>query len=117
MLLVDPSPEGVTKSLMSSELHRAAGPSGITAELIRAALPWLLTFLNLVWQGSVACANVAQAWKHGVITTLFQKLDPCTAVNYRGGSLLAVFGKCFILILARRLISPLGFIFLEHYSS
>ena len=61
---------------MSSKLHRAAGQDGITAELIRAALPWLTTVITLVWQCTVACAHVAQTWKDGMIITLYKKLDP-----------------------------------------
>ena len=82
-LLVDPTKGEVQQGLMSSKLHRAAGQDGITAELIRAALPWLITFITLVWQWTVACAHVAQTWKDGMIITLFKKADPSKAVNYR----------------------------------
>ena len=61
-LLDTPSPDEVTKGLMSSKLHRAPGQDGITAELIRAALPWLFTLMVLVWKWTVACAHVAQTW-------------------------------------------------------
>ena len=39
-LLVEPSKEEVTKGLNSSKLHRSPGKDFVTAELIRAALPW-----------------------------------------------------------------------------
>ena len=54
-----------------SQLHRSPGEDGITAELIRAALPWLITWILLVWKWTVACAHVAQTWKDGIIITLF----------------------------------------------
>ena len=75
---------------MSSKLHRASGQDGITAELIRAALAWLVTFITLIWQWSVVCVHVAQTWKDGMTITLFKKLDPSKAINYRGITLLAV---------------------------
>ena len=69
---------------MSSKTHRAPGLDGITAELIRAALPWLITWMILVWQWTVACAQVAQTWKDGIVITLYKKLDPSKTINYRG---------------------------------
>ena len=68
-LLVDPTKDEIQRGLMSPKLHRAAGQDGITAELIRAALSWLITFIALVWQWMVACAHVAQTWKDGMIIT------------------------------------------------
>ena len=47
-LLAEPTSEEIHKGLMSSKLHRASGQDGITAELIRAALPWLITFITLI---------------------------------------------------------------------
>ena len=72
-LLVDPTKDEIQQGLMSSKLHRAAGQDGITAELIRAALPWLSIFITLVWQWTVACAHVAQTWKDGMIITSRRK--------------------------------------------
>ena len=69
------------------------------AELIRAALPWLITFITLLWQWTGVCVHVAQTWKDGMIITLFRKADPSKAINYRGITLLAVLGKCFVYIL------------------
>ena len=43
-LLVDLTKDEIQQGLMSSKLHRAAGQDGITAELVRAALPWLMNF-------------------------------------------------------------------------
>ena len=81
---------------MSSKLHRAAGQDGITAELIRAALPWLIIFVILGWRWSLACAHVAHAWKSTVIAALYKILDPAGAINYRGTTLLGVIGTCVI---------------------
>ena len=98
---------------MSPKLHRASGQDGITAELIRAAMPWLIPFITLIWQWTVVCAHVAQTWKDGMIITLFKKLDPPKAVNYRGITLLAVLGKCFVYILICRLVWFIDLMFLE----
>ena len=82
---------------MFSKLHRAAGQDGITAELIRAALPWLITFITLIRQWSVVCVHVGQTWKDGMITTRSKSLDPSEAVNYKGITLLPVLGTCSVL--------------------
>lgn len=58
----------------------------------------------ILWEWMVARAHVAQSWKDGVITTLFKKKDPAQSINYRGITLLAVLGKCFLYILVCRLI-------------
>ena len=93
-LLAEPTSAEIHKGLMSSKLHRAAGQDGITAELIRAAMPWLIALITLIWQWTVACSHVAQSWKDGMIITLCKKLDPSKAVNYRGITFHAVLGKC-----------------------
>ena len=80
-LLATPSREEVEKGLKTSKLHRSPGEDGITAELIRAALPWLISWVLLIWHWTVACAHVDQSWKDGIIITLFKKLDPSLAVN------------------------------------
>ena len=98
----------------TNSLRKESGQDGITAELIRAALPWLITFITLLWQWTVVCVHVAQAWKDGMIITLFKKLDPSKAVNYRGITLLAVLGKCFVYILIRRLVWLIDFMLLEN---
>ena len=72
-LLVDLTKDEIQSGLMSSKLHRAAGQDGITAELIRAALPWLITSIALVWQWTIACAHVAQTWEDGIIITPSKK--------------------------------------------
>lgn len=55
---------------MSPKPHRGPGQNGVTAELIRAALPWLIRWMILVWQWPVAILHVAQSWKDGIITIL-----------------------------------------------
>ena len=70
--------------------------------------------MTLIWQWSVVCTHVAQTWKDGMIITLFKKADPSQALNYRGITLLAVLGKCFIYILIRRLVWLIDSILLEH---
>ena len=95
-LLATPTSDEIHEGLMSSKLHRASGQDAITAELIRAALPWLITFITLVWRWTVVRVHVAQTWKDGMIITLVKKLDPSKAVNYRGIILLPVLGKCFV---------------------
>ena len=57
-LLVTPSRKEVTKGLMSSKLRRSPGLDGITAELIRAALPWLVTLMILIWKWKIGRAHV-----------------------------------------------------------
>ena len=47
-------------------------------------------------------------------TTLFKKLDPSKAVNYRRIIFLAVLGKCFVYILIRRLVRLIDSLLLEH---
>ena len=75
-LFKTPSRDEVKKGLNSSKLHRASGNDEITAELIRAALPWLITWMILIWKWTVACAHVAQTWKDGVTIALFKKKGP-----------------------------------------
>ena len=99
---------------MSPKLHRGPGQDGVTAERIRVALAWIASGFILIWTWTVACTHVAHTWKDGVIITLFKKKDPAQAINYRGITLLAVLGKCFVYILITRLIWAIHHVFLEH---
>ena len=49
-----------------------------------------------------------------MIITLFKKAAPAKAINYRGITLLAVLGKCFIYILIRRMTWLFDYMLLEH---
>lgn len=69
-LLVTPSREEVAKGLMSAKLNRSPGADGITAELVRAALDWLVIWFIMIWKWTVVAAHVAQTWKDGVIINL-----------------------------------------------
>ena len=75
-LLVQPSGAELKAGLMKSKLNKSPGGDGVTAELIRAAVPCLRCWLPVVWTWMVYRLHVAQSWKNGMIIALVTKIRP-----------------------------------------
>ncbi len=73
----------VKVGLMSAKTNKACGTDGLTAELIRAAIPWFVTWFYILWSWMTYSCHVAQTWKGGLLITLYKKTDPSKALNYR----------------------------------
>jgi Reverse transcriptase (RNA-dependent DNA polymerase). len=72
-----------------------------------------MNWFLIVWQWTIACLHVAQSWKDGIVIPLFKKGDQSKTANYRGITLLAVLGKCFMHILIFRLLWVMDWQLLE----
>jgi sorting nexin-29 len=97
----DPPPKlaDVKRVLKRLKSRRAAGPDGISAELLKYGGPtFVRRFHELiaeVWRTEKA----PQDWKDAIIVTLYKKKDPSLCDNYRGLSLLSIPGKAYALLL------------------
>jgi len=99
----EPSLEEVCKCLSSLKCGKAAGSSGIVAEMLKAGgqlvAEKLWKFFRRVWDE----VEVPKDWESGVVMPLFKKGDRMDLDNYRGITLMDVVGKVFSGILRNRL--------------
>jgi hypothetical protein len=99
----EPSLEEVCKGLSSLKHGKAAGSSGIVAEMLKAGgqlvAEKLWKFFRRVWDE----VEVPKDWESGIVMPLFKKGDRMDLDNYRGITLMDVVGKVFSGILRNRL--------------
>jgi hypothetical protein len=102
-LELEPSLEEVRKCLTKLKSGKAAGSSGIVAEMLKAGgqlvAEKLWKFFIKVWDE----VEVPKDWENGIIMPLFKKGDRMDLDNYRGITLMDVVGKVFSGILRDRL--------------
>jgi hypothetical protein len=98
-----PSIEEVRKCLSKLKSGKAAGSSGIVAEMLKAGghlvEEKLWKFFRRVWNE----VDVPKDWESGIVMPLFKKGNRMDLDNYRGISLMDVVGKVFSGILRDRL--------------
>ena len=96
--------EEVKKALGSMRVGKAAGGSGLTVELLRAAgdtgLKWLTEIYNRVWREGKA----PEDWKKGIVIPVYKgKGDPLDCGSYRPIKLLEHSMKVMERVIERRL--------------
>jgi exonuclease III len=98
-----PTIDEVRGALMQLANRKAPGMDGIPVELLKhggdVAIHWLHVMICIVWQTERA----PQEWKEAAIVPLYKKGDPRVCDNYRGISLLNVFGKVYARLLLNRI--------------
>ena len=102
-LELEPSLEEVRKCLNKLKSGKAAGSSGIVAEMLKAGgqlvAEKLWKFFGKVWDEG----DVPKDWESGIVMPLFKKGDRMDLDNCRGIILIDVVGKVFSSILRDRL--------------
>jgi len=84
----------------------APGPDGISAELLKFAIPPVARALHSIFLSVWRTGHVPSDWKDGIIVTLYKGKSPkAECSNYRPITLLSVPGKVFALVLLN--IQPL----------
>jgi sorting nexin-29 len=94
-----PNLDDVRNAMKRLKPRRAAGPDGITAEMLKFAGPTLARRLHELIVEVWNTEKAPQDWKDSTIVTLFKKNDPSVCDNHRGLSLLSIPGKVYSLIL------------------
>ena len=94
-LELEPSLEEVIKCLNKLKSGKAAGSSGIVAEMLKAGgqlvAEKLWKFFGRVWDE----VEVPKDWESRIVMPLFKKGDRMDLDNYRGITLMDVVGKVF----------------------
>ncbi len=84
---------GVTKLLRNLKPHKATGPDGIPAQLLKETAEELAPALTLLFQASLDQGVVPSSWKRTHVVPIYKKGCRSAAANYRPISLTSILCK------------------------
>ena len=94
--------EEILKSVKSLKCGTSAGTDELIPEFFIKSIDNILPLINRLFNRIFDTADFPTSWCYSVIVTLYKKGDANIPDNYRGISLLNVFGKIYTSILTRR---------------
>ena len=86
--------KGVFLLLARTNPHKATGPDGISAQILKVLAEEIAPILTLLFQASLDQGTVPQKWKEAHVVPIFKKGDKNKAANYRPISLTSICSKC-----------------------
>ncbi|XP_072043470.1 uncharacterized protein [Amphiura filiformis] len=84
---------GVIKLLRNLKAHKATGPDGVPAMLLKQIAEEIAPAITLLFQASLDQGSVPPAWKKALVVPVFKKGCRSLASNYRPISLTAILCK------------------------
>ena len=84
---------GVSKLLRNLKPHKATGPDGIPARLLKETAIEIAPAVSLLFQTSLDQGNVLASWKTALVVPIFKKGNSSSAANYRPISLTSILCK------------------------
>ena len=85
--------EGVSKLLSDLNPHKATGPDGVPARILKVAAEEIAPALTKIFEKSLETGEVSSAWRCANISPIYKKGDRTDASNYRPVSLTAICSK------------------------
>ena len=83
-------PKGVAKLLDGLNVHKAPGPDGLNARVLKECSTQISPILALIYNESLAPGNVPDDWRHANVSPVFKKGEKYDAANYRPVSLAGI---------------------------
>ena len=102
-------PKGVLKPLNSLNIHKAPGPDGLSARLLKESSSEIAPILTLVYNGSFANSTVPDDWRQANVAPVFKKCEKNDAANYRPVSLTCICCKTLEHIIVSNINKHLAF--------
>jgi len=87
------SPNGVDKLLRNLKSHKATGPDGLPARLLKETATEIAPAVSLLFQASLDQGKVPASWKMALVVPVFKKGNRSSAANYRPISLTSILCK------------------------
>ena len=78
---------GVAKLLTKLNIHKASGPDGLTARVLKECSSEIASVLAYIFNTSLAQGVVPDDWRLANVTPVFKKGEKYDAANYRPVSL------------------------------
>jgi hypothetical protein len=84
---------GVAKLLRNTKPHKATGPDGVPARLLKEVAEEIAPAITILFQASINQGVVPSSWKKASVVPLFKKGNRSSAANYRPISLTSILCK------------------------
>ena len=76
-------PKGVLKLLNGLNIHKAPGPDGLSARVLKECSSEIAPILTLIYNESLAQGTVPDDWRQANVAPVFKKGEKYNAANYR----------------------------------
>ena len=83
-------PKGVAKLLDGLNVHKASGPDGLNARVLKECSNEISPILALIYNESLARGEVPDEWRQANVSPVFKKGEKYDAANYRPVSLTCI---------------------------
>ena len=102
-------PKGVLKLLNVLNIHKAPGPDGLSARVLKECSSEIAPILTLIYNESLAQGTVPDDWRQANVAPVFKKGEKYNAANYRPVSLASICCKTLEHIIVSNINKHLGF--------
>ena len=83
-------PNGVLKLLNNLKIHKAPGPDGLSARVLKECSSEIAPILALIYNETLAQGTVPDDWRQANVAPIFKKGEKYDAANYRPVSLTCI---------------------------
>ena len=102
-------PNGVLKLLNNLKIHKASGPDGQSARVLKECSSEIASILALIYNESLAQGTVPDDWRQANVAPIFKKGEKYDAANYRPLSLTCICCKTLEHIIVSNINKHLAF--------
>ena len=102
-------PKGVLKLLNGLNIHKAPGPDGLSARVLKECSSEIAPILTLIYNESLAQGTVPDDWRQANVAPVFKKGEKYNAANYRPVSLTSICCKTLEHIIVSNINKHLAF--------
>ena len=102
-------PKGVLKLLNNLNIHKASGPDGLSARVLKECSSEISVMLALIYNESLAQGTVPDDWRQANVAPVFKKGEKYNAANYRPVSLTCICCKTLEHIIVSNINKHLAF--------
>ena len=102
-------PKGVLKLLNNLNIHKASGPDGLSARVLKECSSEISPMLALIYNESLAQGTVPDDWRQANVAPVFKKGEKYNAANYRPVSLTCICCKTLEHIIVSNINKRLAF--------
>ena len=102
-------PNGVLKLLNNLKIHKAPGPDGLSARMLKECSSEIAPILALIYNETLAQGTVPDDWRHANVAPIFKKGEKYDAANYRPVSLTCICCKTLEHIIVSNINKHLAF--------
>ena len=102
-------PNGVLKLLNNLKIHKAPGPDGLSARVLKECSSEIAPILALIYNETLAQGTVPDDWRQANVAPIFKKGEKYDAANYRPVSLTCICCKTLEHIILSNINKHLAF--------